>query len=74
MTGHIILTTEDGIHILDNMESIYVDKELNELVMVGGGRFCHLEDCNPEELLETIKAAFAFKRETTTFIEVNRHD
>lgn len=72
MTGHIILSTEDGIHLLDNMESIFVDRELNELVMVGGGRFCHIEDCNPEELLETIKAAF--KRETTTFIEVNSHD
>ena len=72
MTGHIILSTEDGIRLLDNMQSIFVDRELNELVMVGGGRICRIEDCNPEELLETIKAAF--KRETTTFIEVNSHD
>ena len=72
MTGHIILSTEDGIHLLDNMQSIFVDRELNELVIVGGDRYYHIGDCNPEELLETIKAAF--KRETMTFIEVSSHD
>lgn len=66
--NHIILISEDGIHFVDNMESVFVDREFNDLVLVGGGRFAHITCDDPEELLDTILVAL--KRETTSFIEV----
>ncbi len=72
MNGHIILSTEDGIHIVDSMESVYIDWELEELVLSGGESLYHIPVHDPERLLETIRNAF--KREDTTFIEVTRND
>ncbi len=72
MNGHIILSTEDGIHIVDNMESVYIDWELEELVFSGGESLYHIPVRDPESLLETIRNAF--KREDTTFIEVTCND
>lgn len=70
--NHIILSTEDGIHIVDNMESVYIDRDLDELVLAGGGSFYRIPVFDPDALLETIKDAFT--REGTTFIEVTRDD
>ena len=72
MNGHIILSTEDGIHIVDNMESVYIDWDIDELVLAGGGSLYHIPVRDPERLLETIKRAF--KTGEAAFIEVTRDD
>lgn len=72
MNGHIILSTEDGIHIVDNMEGVFIDWELDELVLSGGGSLYHIPVRDPESLLATIKRAF--KTGEAAFIEVTRDD
>ena len=69
MNGHIILSTEDGIHIVDNMEGVFIDWEL---VLSGGGSLYHIPVRDPESLLATIKRAF--KTGEAAFIEVTRDD
>lgn len=68
MTGHIILTTEDGIHILDNADSIWIDRELDNLVISYSGKLHYIESMNADNLYSGILAAF--EKEGSTFIEV----
>ncbi len=72
MNGHIILNSEDGIYILDNMQSAHVDRRMSELVLAGGGCYFHIDTIDPDELLEAIKNAFY--QEGATFIEVTSDD
>lgn len=72
MNGHIILSSNDGIYIVDNMQSAHVDRHMSELVLAGGGHYFHIHTINPDEMLETIKNAFY--HEGATFIEVTSDD
>ncbi len=72
MNGHIILSSEDGVYIVDNMQSAHVDRQTSELVFAGGGHYFHVSTINPDELLETIKNTFHHKG--ASFIEVTSDD
>lgn len=58
MTGHIILTVPDGMHILDNADSIWIDNETENLVISYSGKLCYVESDNIDDLYSDILAAF----------------
>ncbi len=72
MNGHIILSSNDGVYIVDNMQSAHIDRQMSELILAGGGHYFHIDTINPDALLETIKNTFY--QEGATFIEVTSDD
>lgn len=66
MTGHIILAVPDGMHILDNADSIWIDREMDNLVISYNGKLHYIESENVDNLYSDILDAF--EKDGSTFL------